>query len=185
MKKSEKSQAQAKMILEKLTSEERKSLNMLNNIKAEEVKVVYIRGYNNDVTFEIANNSGFFVTNTKRNFDISIIVKSDIEENVWIQLNLTKIEIYNLYKKLDNEIKSNLKYDEIFVDSIYKNGKIALLNLLQLMCFDLYNIDKTKLITFKNHIRTYNQKHFNYYWDSNDVINFDIIPPKNLILKYT
>lgn len=127
--------------------EEQQTLHRLNNkqksIDVMEKKFFRLFGYNQK-NYNESIKSGFFFVETKKNFDISIIISNDPERKQWYLLNLTKSEIHWLAKQ---ELSS-----PVFAETIEQ------------LLYTVYQFNVELLLTFKNSTKNYSQITFNYVW---------------------
>lgn len=148
--------------------EEKQSLHRLNNkqksIDVLTKKFFRLFGYKQKNFLESIK-SGFFFTETKKNFDISIIISNDPERKQWYFLNLTKSEIHWLAKQ---ELAS-----PVFAETI------------ELLLYTLYQFNVELLLTFKNSTKNYSKIKFNYVWVGITNLDEDEILYTDWKLNYT
>lgn len=148
--------------------EEKQSLHRLNNkqksIDVMEKSFFRLFGYNQK-NYNQSIKSGFFFTETKKNFDISIIISNDPERKQWYLLNLTKSEIHWLAKQ---ELAS-----PVFAETI------------ELLLYTVYQFNVELLLTFKNSTKNYSQITFNYVWLGITDLDEDEILYTDWKLNYT
>lgn len=154
--------------------EDSQSLRRLNNKqKSSDIanqQVIKINNlYNKTITFQESIVMGFFNTEKKHNFDISIIISNDSTN--WFLLNLT----FNEIDWLANNI--GLEITRIFVNKDFNYYNNLLVHLVQ------NNIEL--LLTFKNSTKNYEKIKFNYLWLGITDIMIDEPTFDDWILHYT